>query len=210
MATCHSIAHARLMGAISHKRYQKFVSHEPSRATAPEGFLFSEARFVQRSEMKTGDPDPGARASDRARPKARGLPEGTARATAVHRWQGEPIRVRFGGAPYSRAPRQYSFCNLVCRVCGLMNAGGEDVGYFAPGKAGSNPASDVTYRGSGLARAVASRAPVLPQGRACVDITESRLRPFPSVMAVVKMPVTSVERRESGGRTVRFRPAAMS
>jgi len=185
MATCHSIAHARLMGAISHKRYRKFVSHEPSRATAPEGFLFSEARFVQRSEMKTGDPDPGARASDRARPKARGLPEGTARAIAVHRWQGEPIRVRFGGAPYSRAPRQYSFCNFL--------PGGDELRYFAVTEglraveihlfprnslsnmlvvkisdtsylesAGSIPAFGVTYRGGGLARAVVSRAPVLP------------------------------------------------
>jgi hypothetical protein len=69
-------------------------------------------------------------------------------------------------------------------------------------KAGSNPAFDVTYRGSGLARAVASRVTVLPPGRACVDVIDNRFRLFPSVPfdcaamrlgeAVVKMSVTSV------------------
>src|SRR3569832_145084 len=79
------------------------------------------------------------------------------------------------------------------------------------GNAGSNPAFDVTYRGSGLARAVASRAPVLPQGRACGGVTDtdfarsqrSFLLPCAALRigkAVVKMSVTSVERRASGGR----------
>ena len=59
-----------------------FRSHGPSRADAPEGFLFSgaSARSTEFSgSAGTGDPDPGARARFRARPEARGLSEGTRR-----------------------------------------------------------------------------------------------------------------------------------
>src|SRR5215470_12966573 len=82
------------------------------------------------------------------------------------------------------------------------------------GKAGSNPAFDVTYRGSRLARAVASRAPVLPRGSAWVGVIETEIACSPAClfdcrsaamrfgMAVVKMPVTSVERRPLCGSEV--------
>ena len=106
-----------------------------------------------------------------------------------------------------RAPRRILAIRLAAS-CGSTNAGGEDFGYFAPGKAGSNPAFGVTYRGSGLARAVASRAPIPPRGGLCVGVTESRYRLFPSVLlpmpgigkAVVKMPVTSWVRRYGAER----------
>jgi hypothetical protein len=134
MATCHSVAHARLMGAISHKRYRQFVSHEPSRATALEGFLFSKARFVQRSENGR----PGSRDSrERSRASTSAGPAGGNGASdRGPPMAGRTLRGSLGDAPYSRASRQYSFCNLVCRVCGSMNAGGEDFGYFVPGKRG--------------------------------------------------------------------------
>ncbi len=98
MATGHSIARARLMGAISHKRYRKFVSHEPSRATAPEGFLFSRAGFVQRSEngrpgsrgsrersraSKSAGPAGGNGASDRGPPMAGRTNKGLLRWRAI-------------------------------------------------------------------------------------------------------------------------------
>jgi len=56
------------MGAISHKRYRQFVSHEPSRAKSSGGFfvLRSSGSF---SEVKNGRPGSRARASDRARRK---------------------------------------------------------------------------------------------------------------------------------------------
>jgi hypothetical protein len=73
------------------------------------------------------------------------------------------------------------------------------------GKAGSNPAFDVTYRGSGLAKAVASRVPVLPLGSAGVDVIETEIACSPACLldcwsaamrlgtAVAKMSVTSVK-----------------
>jgi hypothetical protein len=99
----------------------------------------------------TGDPDPGVLASHRMRaPKARGPPEGTARARlAVHRWRGGS-KIRSGGAPYVRAPRRqcvFPFCTeLPADFRGLMNAGGEDLGYFAP------RTSAAACRGACLAR----------------------------------------------------------
>src|SRR5262249_40677786 len=62
--------------------------------------------------------------------------------------------------------------HLFPRNLSFRHAGGEEIGYFAQGEAGSNPAFDATYRGGGLARAVASRVPVLPRGRACVGVNE--------------------------------------
>jgi hypothetical protein len=134
MATCHSIAHARLMGAISLKRYRQFVSHEPSRATAPEGFLFSEARFVQRSEKRETRIPGLARAI--ARVQKRG---------ACRRERGEsrtPMtgRTKRGFASVARHVRErhddIRFAIWFAAFCGSMNAGGEDFGYFVPGKCG--------------------------------------------------------------------------
>lgn len=98
---------------------------------APEGFSLPSARRVRTrvpAKAGTGDPDPGARAFLRA-PEARGLPEGT-RQCAGHRWQGEPNRVRYGGAPFIRAPRQNLFCNLLRRISRQPVPGGEACGYF--------------------------------------------------------------------------------
>jgi len=82
----------------------------------------------------------------------------------------------------------------------LGHAHGEETGYFAPGVAGSNPAFGRTYRGgASRGRRVAGSG-----SSSSRDGLRSRslksVSPFLSVTAVVKMTVTSVERRASGGR----------
>jgi hypothetical protein len=131
MAIGHLTAHARVMGAISHKRYRQFVVHEPSRANAPEGFLFSLAQLVrnfsgEKPERETRIP---GLARKRARPKRGACSEGTRRKPDTD-GRANQNKGSLCGAPFVRAPRDYLFFNLVCRVCGSMNAGGEDIGYF--------------------------------------------------------------------------------
>ena len=63
----------------------------------------------------TEDPDSGiADACPRHASEARGLPEGTRREPDTD-GRANQDRVRYGGAPL-RAPRQYLFFNLVCRI----------------------------------------------------------------------------------------------
>ena len=93
-------------------------------------FYFPErghSKFLRRS--RNGRPGSlGSRRHARARSAG---PAGGNEARARHRWQSEPGRVRYGGAPL-RAPRQNLFCNLLAASRGSTNAGGEDFGYFAP------------------------------------------------------------------------------
>jgi hypothetical protein len=79
MACGQSMAHARLMGAMSHKRNRQSVHRDPPEPAAPEGILLSEARLGRKMAGKagTGDPDPGL--AQNARAEARGLLEGTRR-----------------------------------------------------------------------------------------------------------------------------------
>lgn len=49
------------MGAISRKRYRKFVVHEPSRARRSGGFFFSAAGLVRKSPAHAGNGRPGSR-----------------------------------------------------------------------------------------------------------------------------------------------------
>jgi hypothetical protein len=131
-------------------------------------------------------------------------PAGGNEAQAGHRWQSEPGQVRYGGAPL-RAPRQNLFCNFALPHLAAQRTLVVKISDTSShGKAGSNPAFDVTYRGSGPARAVASRVPVLLPGRTCVDVIDSQYRLFPSICdfpgaamrlgkAVAKMSVTSLE-----------------
>jgi len=56
----------------------------------------------------TGDPDPGAQARIRACARSAGPVGGNGArpSRAVHRWRGEPLWVRYGGAQLMRAPRR--------------------------------------------------------------------------------------------------------
>src|SRR4051794_25141819 len=75
MAPRQSIAHAWLLGAISHRRTDiSPVAANPPEPAAPEGFLLSEAGSHEQNipaRAGTGDPDPGARACWRV-PKSAG------------------------------------------------------------------------------------------------------------------------------------------
>ncbi len=60
MAICHSMAHARLMGADSRKRADICLTRRPSRADAPEGFLFSPASLVRNCSGASRKERPGS------------------------------------------------------------------------------------------------------------------------------------------------------
>ena len=167
------------------------------RASSSGGYFIFRSMAVEipPAEAGTGDPGPGARAGMRA-PEARGLPEGTRRKPDTD-GRADQEKVRYGGAPL-RAPRQNLFLNFeFAASCGSTNAGGEDFLILRTmGKAGSNPAFDVTYRGSGLARAVPPRVPVLLPRSTCVGIIDNRYRQFPSV----PFAIVDVRRRTSARR----------
>ena len=157
------------MGANSHKcEVDSSVGREPSRASRSGGFFVVRSqRLVQKHPGASRNGRPGSRGSRRERrvPKHAG-PAGRERGDepdtdgrANHR-MGSQTAARF------RAPRQNLFVrDLVCRISRLTDAGGEDFGYFAPGKAGSNPAFGVTYRGGSPGGPLKSRAAVLSFAR---------------------------------------------
>jgi len=72
---------------------------------------------------------------------------------------------RFATAAHrSRAANEFSYFSI-CRILRLKPTLVVKISDTSlTGKAGSNPALGVTYRGSGPAKAVESRAPVLPKG----------------------------------------------
>ena len=75
--------HARLMGAVRHKRTETSVLTDPPEPNAPEGFLLSSARLDQYARHLPGRETriPGcSHRSSMREPEARGPPEGTARA----------------------------------------------------------------------------------------------------------------------------------
>jgi hypothetical protein len=78
--------------------------------------------------VKAGNGRPGSRARAETRaPKARGLSEGT-KAQAGYRWQGEPQRVRFGGAPLRE--RRDKICQFSLLHLQLLVPGGDELRYF--------------------------------------------------------------------------------
>ena len=132
--------------------------HEPSRARCSGGFFFSEASFVRKlpAQAGTGDPDPGAHAGTRVL-EARGLPEGTARAIAVHQWQGEPKRVRFGGALCSRAPRHNLFFDFGRNFAATV-PGGEGRGCIVCETRAARPLRFRTFPWIPIARSLRAQA----------------------------------------------------
>ena len=88
--------------------------------------LFGAQIFSSRRKPERETRIPGLALVTRA-PKSAG-PAGGNEAQAGYRWQSEP-KVRYGGAPFSRAPRQnwFEFCR---KQSGVTYAGGEDFGYF--------------------------------------------------------------------------------
>ena len=125
---------------------------------------------------------PGSRGSrGDARAQARGAcrrERGASRTPMAERtFHGSQIAAR----RRQRRSNSFSVCRNFCAA--QTNAGGEDVGYFAPGKAGSTPAfgsRTVERPWQRTARATAQVSRPMRTG-ACVDATESRYRPFPSV-----------------------------
>jgi hypothetical protein len=110
-------------------------------------FCFPEQRFVQRSE-KSGDPDPGlARAIARA--TSAGPAGGNGASDRGPPMAGRTLKGSLGDAAYSRASRQYSFCNLVAAFAAQRTLVVKISDTSLLVKAGSNPAFDVTYRGGG-------------------------------------------------------------
>jgi hypothetical protein len=156
MASSQSMAHARLMGAISRKRNRQSASTDLPEPNAPEGILFSEARSSKYpGESRYGRPGSrGSRLMARGS-RAQGLPEGTRRKPDTD-GRANLRGVRYCGVARGAATEYVSYIWFAASR-GSTDAGGEDFGYFALGKAGSNPAFDVTHRGSGLAKA--ARAP---------------------------------------------------
>jgi hypothetical protein len=89
------------------------------------------------------------------------------------------------GAPCSPVPPVPARAHFV-RLAGMTiakNAGGEDFGYFAPGKAGSNPAFDHTCRGVSLARGGVTRvrSPRKRGFAGALDETDFARSPAPSL-----------------------------
>jgi hypothetical protein len=134
MASGQSIAHARLMGAISRKRNRPSAYTDPPEPAAPEGFFLSEARLVRNipAQAGTGDPDPGARAAE-ARAQKRGACRRERGASRI------PMAERtLKGSLWRRVVQsvamEFVFVIWFAASRGSANAGGEDFGYFAPGK----------------------------------------------------------------------------
>lgn len=173
---------------------------------------------------------PGA--SRNGRPGSRGS-RGNARAQArgaCRREQGdEPDtdgRVNskeFANGGASTAPRR-NFQNGLPHRSGSTNAGGEDIGYFAPPeRAGSNPAFDARTGDAASQRSARAPAQLLARkARRCVVVTDTDIARSPAYLingrrryagqAVVKMSVTSVDapsRSRGSESRVRVPPAAM-
>lgn len=216
------MAPARLTGEISPRRSRPFAFSRTLPSRCSGGFFVSEAWLVRRIRRRKPEREtriPGSRVQARVA-NARGLPEGTRR-NAGHRWQGEPSRVRFGGAPYLRAPQQNLFLSLVCRG-------------FAAQRTLVVKISDTSHRCGRKARLQsivpwnlsgemgASRVAVRSQCQTCVSIVEKTgIACSPACLfycryaatrigaAVVKMSVTSVveHRTKVRRRRVRILPA---
>ncbi len=144
-------------------------------------------------------------------------------------------RVRFGGAPYSRAPRRNLFCNQV-QVAKTADASsvkrwpqGHSAFECSPANALVVKVSDTSHRKRWPSRLQSivpwnpsggmgvSRVSARSQDQTCVSIVVKPESPVPQRafdcgcvvthigMAAVKMSVPSVERRASGGRGFKFR-----
>jgi hypothetical protein len=127
------------MGAISRKRNRQSASTDLPEPNAPEGILFSEARSSKYpGESRYGRPGSrGSRLVARGS-RAQGLPEGTRRKPDTD-GRANLRGVRYCGVARGAATEYVSYIWFAASR-GSTDAGGEDFGYFAPGKAGSNPA----------------------------------------------------------------------
>lgn len=129
------------MGATSHSARPTVRLNGPSRAKCSGGFFVvrSTARLNCPAQAGTGDPDPGARAETRV-PKCAGPAGGN---EAMSRTPMAERTPRSSQSAAHRQRREEIFQNGLPHHCGSTDAGGEDVGYFAPlERAGSNPACD--------------------------------------------------------------------
>ena len=147
MASSQSMAHIRLMGAISHSDI------ENSRAAnllspALEVFLFSSGRFVSNTsgESQTGDPDPGSQ--ERSAGPAGGN-EGASRTPMAGRTRG------FAAAARHVRERRDNFSNFACRcfAAKMLVVKRSDTSHPEP--------SYHSCRGACLARAGVTRGAVL-------------------------------------------------
>jgi len=189
------MARAWLIGAISPKRDRQSAHPDPPEPASSGGyFIFWSANFIIRpAQAGTGDPDPGARARMRA-PEARGLPEGTRRKPDT---DGRANQGSLWRRAVESAATKF-FCNLVCRIVRPTNAGGEDLGYFAP-PSGEKSAFNRSYRGirpaggcdAGCGEAIS---------RTCVSIVVIPISPVPQ--RAFRSPRRSNAPRHGGGEDV--------
>jgi hypothetical protein len=194
------MAHASLMGAISLKATSTVRCYGPSRASRSGGFFVVRSMAHSKFPGESRNGRPGSRGSRRrgACPTVRGLPEGTRR-EAGYRWQSEPFKGSLSRRAVHSAATEFVSSFGLPRLAAQPNAGGEDFGYFAPGKERVRipPLTHALWRCPG-------KGCHAPQHRfsersTCVAVTERRYRLFPSVLcrraslgtAVVKMSVTS-------------------
>jgi len=121
MACGQSMAHARLMGAISHKRGSQFVFHEPSRASCSGGFFFSPQQDSFELSGASRNGRPGSRDSrGNARVRCAG-PAGGNGATRRPPIAGRTTRVRFGGAQIGEsAATQFVSQFAIAARCGCQ------------------------------------------------------------------------------------------
>ena len=92
MAIGQSMAHAQLMEAVSHNANRHLSFDRPSRAAAPEGFLFSDPPAPLAPIAVRLLPERGTRTPACVMQAKRGARrrERRERKLSVHRWRGEP------------------------------------------------------------------------------------------------------------------------
>jgi hypothetical protein len=204
MALCHWMACARLMGEISRKRSRQSAETDPPEPCAPEGFLFPWRQFELNLSGESRNGRPGSRGS---RPLARarsagpvGGNEALGRIPRTGRTlKGSQERRVSAAQNQIQLPRKRQA--LVVKI--------PDTSHL--GKAGSTPAFDLSCRGIGPARTSVSRVRAFRKEDFALRSLKAVIACSPASFsiamrgisrtwqAVVKMSVTSVEHRASGG-----------
>jgi hypothetical protein len=131
MASGQSIAHARLMGAISPKRNRQSAHTDPPEPAAPEGIFF---RSTARSKFLRRKPERETRIPGLAQACARPKRGACRRERGASRtpMAGRTRKGSLWRRAVQSAATEFVFAIWFAASRGSTNAGGEDFGYFAP------------------------------------------------------------------------------